>query len=72
MGKFPYSTFLMSILDRKLITPSLNSNSFVEWFAEEAVRVYGDVIPSPFHNQRFVVVKQPVGVVGVITPWSGY
>ncbi|RUS18853.1 hypothetical protein BC937DRAFT_88262 [Endogone sp. FLAS-F59071] len=45
-------------------------NSFIEWFAEEAVRVYGDVIQSPFRNQRFVVLKQPVGVVGVITPWN--
>ncbi|KAL1918980.1 uncharacterized protein VTP21DRAFT_2361 [Calcarisporiella thermophila] len=44
--------------------------SFIEWFAEEAVRTYGDVIPSPNKSQRFVVVKQPVGVVGVITPWN--
>ncbi len=44
--------------------------SFVEWFAEEARRVYGDVIPSHVGNARLVVVKQPVGVVGAITPWN--
>jgi len=44
--------------------------SFIEWFAEEAVRVYGDVIPSPASNQRLIVIKQPVGVVGLITPWN--
>ncbi|CAG8535930.1 12682_t:CDS:2 [Ambispora leptoticha] len=44
--------------------------NFIEWFAEEATRTYGDVIPSPIKNQRFVVQKQPVGVVGIITPWN--
>ena len=44
--------------------------SFVEWFAEEAKRVYGDVIPSPWADRRIVVVKQPVGVVAAITPWN--
>ena len=44
--------------------------SFVEWFAEEAKRVYGDVIPAPTANQRIVVIKQPVGVVCAITPWN--
>ncbi len=44
--------------------------SFVEWFAEEARRIYGDVIPSHVGNARLVVVKQPVGVVGAITPWN--
>jgi succinate-semialdehyde dehydrogenase/glutarate-semialdehyde dehydrogenase len=44
--------------------------SFVEWFAEEAKRVYGDVIPSPTNDKRLVVIKQPVGVVGAITPWN--
>lgn len=44
--------------------------SFFEWFAEEAVRTYGDVIPSHIPNQRFITIKQPVGVVGIITPWS--
>ncbi len=46
------------------------SNSFVKWFAEEARRVYGDVIPSNKADQRIVVIKQPVGVVAAITPWN--
>ena len=44
--------------------------SFFEWFAEEAVRSYGAVIPSHIPSQRFITIKQPVGVVGIITPWS--
>ncbi|MET0594970.1 MAG: aldehyde dehydrogenase family protein, partial [Polyangiaceae bacterium] len=44
--------------------------SFVEWFAEEAKRVYGDVIPSPQGDKRLVVLKQPVGVCAAITPWN--
>src|SRR4051812_854607 len=44
--------------------------SFVEWFAEEAKRVYGDVIPSPTNDRRLIVMKQPIGVVGAITPWN--
>jgi succinate-semialdehyde dehydrogenase/glutarate-semialdehyde dehydrogenase len=44
--------------------------SFIEWFAEEAKRVYGDVIPSPNSDKRIVVIKQPIGVVGAITPWN--
>ena len=44
--------------------------SFIEWFAEEAKRVYGDVIPSPNGDKRIVVIKQPIGVVGAITPWN--
>lgn len=44
--------------------------SFVEWFAEEARRVYGDVIPAPTSDKRITVIKQPVGVVGAITPWN--
>jgi succinate-semialdehyde dehydrogenase/glutarate-semialdehyde dehydrogenase len=44
--------------------------SFIEWFAEEAKRIYGDVIPSPWADRRIVVVKQPVGVVAAITPWN--
>jgi succinate-semialdehyde dehydrogenase/glutarate-semialdehyde dehydrogenase len=43
--------------------------SFIEWFAEEAKRIYGDVIPGA-PDRRLVVVKQPVGVVGAITPWN--
>jgi len=44
--------------------------SFVEWFAEEAKRVYGDVIPAPFGDRRYVVVRQSIGVVAAITPWN--
>ncbi|WP_293764673.1 NAD-dependent succinate-semialdehyde dehydrogenase [uncultured Aquitalea sp.] len=44
--------------------------SFIEWFAEEAKRAYGDVIPSPFDDKRLLTIKQPVGVVAAITPWN--
>jgi len=44
--------------------------SYVEWFAEEAKRVYGDVIPPHQSDKRILVLKQPIGVVGVITPWN--
>ncbi|MEO1091412.1 MAG: NAD-dependent succinate-semialdehyde dehydrogenase [Pseudomonadota bacterium] len=44
--------------------------SFAEWFAEEAKRVYGDTIPSPFPSRRILVLKQPIGVCGMITPWN--
>lgn len=44
--------------------------SFIEWFSEEAKRVYGDVIPGHQSDKRIVVLKQPVGVVASITPWN--
>ena len=44
--------------------------SFIEWFGEEAKRVYGDVIPGHQRDKRIVVLKQPVGVVAAITPWN--
>jgi len=44
--------------------------SFIGWFSEEAKRVYGDVIPGHQRDKRIVVLKQPVGVVGSITPWN--
>ncbi|KJS38822.1 MAG: succinate-semialdehyde dehydrogenase [Rhodospirillaceae bacterium BRH_c57] len=44
--------------------------SFIEWFAEEAKRVYGDVIPSHGPDKRIVVLKEPIGVVAAITPWN--
>lgn len=44
--------------------------AFIEWFAEEARRVYGDVIPGHAKDRRIVVIKQPVGVVAAITPWN--
>jgi succinate-semialdehyde dehydrogenase/glutarate-semialdehyde dehydrogenase len=45
-------------------------SGFIQWFAEEARRVYGDVIPANSKDRRIVVVKQPVGVVATITPWN--
>jgi succinate-semialdehyde dehydrogenase/glutarate-semialdehyde dehydrogenase len=44
--------------------------SFVEWFAEEARRVYGDVVPSPWRGRRLLTLRQPVGVAALITPWN--
>ncbi len=44
--------------------------AYVEWFAEEAKRINGDVIPGPAEDRRVVVVKQPIGVVAAITPWN--
>ncbi|HXG76875.1 MAG TPA: succinate-semialdehyde dehydrogenase [Gaiellaceae bacterium] len=44
--------------------------SFYEWFGEEAKRVYGDTIPSPWPDKRILVTKEPVGVTGGITPWN--
>ena len=44
--------------------------SFLEWFGEEAKRVYGDTIPAPNNDQRILVIKQPIGVTAGITPWN--
>ena len=44
--------------------------SFIEWFAEEAKRVYGDVIPTHLPDRRIITIKQPIGVVAAITPWN--
>ncbi|KAJ3509762.1 hypothetical protein NLJ89_g5045 [Agrocybe chaxingu] len=46
------------------------SASFIEWFAEEAVRTYGEQIPSANPSTRNIVIKQPVGVVSILTPWN--
>jgi succinate-semialdehyde dehydrogenase/glutarate-semialdehyde dehydrogenase len=46
------------------------SAAYVQWFAEEARRVYGDTIPSPWPGRRIIVTKEPVGVVAAITPWN--
>ena len=46
------------------------SASFIEWFAEEGKRVYGDTIPGHQADKRIVVTKEPIGVVGAITPWN--
>ena len=48
----------------------LYAAAFIEWFAEEAKRTYGDVIPSHAADKRLLVLKQPVGVVAAITPWN--
>ncbi|NKJ39703.1 NAD-dependent succinate-semialdehyde dehydrogenase [Rhizobium sp. SG570] len=48
----------------------LYAASYVEWYAEEAKRIYGETIPAPSSDKRMVVIKQPVGVVGTITPWN--
>jgi succinate-semialdehyde dehydrogenase/glutarate-semialdehyde dehydrogenase len=45
-------------------------SAFIEWFSEEAKRVYGDVIPAASADRRILVIKQPVGVVAAITPWN--
>jgi succinate-semialdehyde dehydrogenase / glutarate-semialdehyde dehydrogenase len=44
--------------------------NYIEWFAEEAKRIYGDTIPQPSNDKRLVCIKQPVGVVACITPWN--
>jgi len=46
------------------------SANFIEWFSEEARRLYGDTIPAPTNDKRIVVVKQAIGVVACITPWN--
>ncbi|XP_067857566.1 succinate-semialdehyde dehydrogenase, mitochondrial [Heptranchias perlo] len=48
----------------------LYAASFVEWFSEEARRVYGDVVPASSPNRRILILKQPIGVVSIITPWN--
>ncbi|MCB1180036.1 MAG: NAD-dependent succinate-semialdehyde dehydrogenase [Leptospiraceae bacterium] len=48
----------------------LYAASYIEWFSEEAKRIYGDVIPSHRTDTRIIVIKEPVGVVGTITPWN--
>ncbi len=44
--------------------------SFIEWFSEEAKRIYGETIPSPLADRRLLVLKQPIGVTAAITPWN--
>ena len=44
--------------------------SFIEWFSEEARRVYGDVVPSPWADRRMFTLRKPVGVAALITPWN--
>ena len=44
--------------------------SYIAFYAEEAKRIYGDILPSPFNDAKVFVIKQPIGVVGIITPWN--
>ncbi|MEO7938299.1 MAG: aldehyde dehydrogenase family protein, partial [Burkholderiaceae bacterium] len=44
--------------------------SFIEWFADEARRTYGDTIPAPWTDRRILAIKQPVGTTAAITPWN--
>src|SRR2546423_743069 len=64
---------LMTIEQGKPITESKGevayAASFLEWFGEEAKRVYGDTIPQPQRDKRLLVLKEPIGVVACITPW---
>jgi len=65
---------ILSTEQGKPITESrgeiLYGASFIEWFAEEAKRTYGDVIPHDKQGRRLLVIRQPVGVVAAITPWN--
>lgn len=65
---------LMTIEQGKPLTEStgeiVSAAAFLEWFAEEAKRVYGDVIPGHQPDKRLLVVKQPIGVTAAITPWN--
>ena len=45
-------------------------NSFVEWFAEEARRIYGEIVPSPHPKRKLMIIRQPIGVAALITPWN--
>lgn len=47
-----------------------SSAAYILWFAEEARRIYGDVIPSPWGDRRIIVTKEPTGVIAAITPWN--
>lgn len=65
---------LMTLEQGKPLTESRGeiayAASFIEWFAEEGKRIYGDVIPSHAADKRIVVLKEPIGVVAAITPWN--
>lgn len=65
---------IMTLEQGKPLSESLGeidyANGFIRWFAEEGRRIEGDVIPSNKHHQHLIVIKQPIGVVGAITPWN--
>lgn len=58
----------------KPLTESLGEitygNSFVEWFAEEARRIYGEIVPSPVKQRQMYITREPIGVAALITPWN--
>ncbi|WP_207493722.1 NAD-dependent succinate-semialdehyde dehydrogenase [Aridibaculum aurantiacum] len=66
--------YIMTIESGKVMSESqgevVYGASFIEWFAEEAKRTYGDVIPPHANDKRLVVIKQSIGVVAAITPWN--
>ena len=55
---------------REALAEVVSGAQFIEWFAEEARRAYGETIPTPAHDRRIVVIKQPIGVCAAITPWN--
>ncbi|WP_442576408.1 NAD-dependent succinate-semialdehyde dehydrogenase [Microbacterium sp. F51-2R] len=55
---------------KEALSEIVNGAQFIEWFAEESRRAYGDTIPTPADDRRIVVIKQPVGVCAAITPWN--
>ena len=65
---------IMTVEQGKVLTESRGeityAASFIEWFAEEAKRIYGEVLPQPQMDRRGIVIKQPVGVCAAITPWN--
>ena len=65
---------IMTLEQGKSLTESMGeiayAASFMEWYAEEGKRIYGDTIPQHMHNRRIVVTKEPVGVCAAITPWN--
>ena len=65
---------IMTVEQGKILAESrgeiIYSASFIEWFAEEAKRIYGEVLPQPQTDRRGVVIRQPVGVCAAITPWN--
>jgi len=65
---------LMTLEQGKSLTESRGeiayAASFIDWFADEAKRSYGDVLPSPQNDKRIVVLKEPIGVTAAITPWN--
>ncbi len=72
-----HSDDLVAILAAKMGKPLVEAKSevqhaaaYLQWFAEEASRIYGETISAPSNDRRMLVIKQPIGVVGAITPWN--